>query len=729
MLRYLILSGLFALIMLTPVLAEDSDAAWKSDFDAGNAAYGKAQYQEAERLLSKSAAAAEAFGPQNARLAASLNSLALVYDDQGKFTNAESMYKRALSIFENIQPPDQENIAATLSNLSDLYREQGKFNQAEPLCTRALEIRTRVLGQNNADTATSMNNLALLYYAENKYTQAEPLLLQALAVWKQQLGANDPKVATCMNNLALLYSDQGKYSAARELYENALAMRKSSLGAEHPSTTSSMINLASLEYALGRYDEAQSLYQGALAIEEKHGSGNLRLAASLVAVASLARDRGDLAEAASDFEKALNIRMDVLGTDHDDTALVIHRLAGVDTDLGRYSDAERLYKQLLERDQRLFGDKDPKVASDLDNLASVYKLQNKGSDAQQLQQQANQIKQKLPGGQHVVQEENAPGVGGPGTGGRDRTAFGIGGNGEHPVRDKWALVVGISSFKDPSINLRFAAKDATDFSHFLTREENFKPDHVKLLTDENATRENIIGYLGDKWLRRVARKDDLVVVYLSTHGSNSKREAVGVNFVVAEDTNKDNLVLTALPMDWLMQGIKDGVQCDRSILILDVCHSGAAAPAEKGLERDDRFKVSDLPLGTGQIVLASSESDQISWESKQYPNGVFTHCLIEGLRRKGASTTIDEAFQYMREKVEEEVLRDRAQLQTPVCRRAWSGDDAVLSVTPIDPRPGLAPDSVDRAAMRNLALTKPSTAGAKQPRGSTSSPPHRLKSR
>ncbi|MFT2543646.1 hypothetical protein ACMWP9_37310, partial [Escherichia coli] len=41
------------------------------------------------------------------------------------------------------------------------------------------------------------------------------------------------------------------------------------------------------------------------------------------------------------------------------------------------------------------------------------------------------------------------------------------------IGSKWALCVGISSFQDPSINLKYAAKDATDFSNFLVAKGNF----------------------------------------------------------------------------------------------------------------------------------------------------------------------------------------------------------------------------------------------------------------
>ncbi|WP_421020868.1 caspase family protein, partial [Klebsiella pneumoniae] len=82
-----------------------------------------------------------------------------------------------------------------------------------------------------------------------------------------------------------------------------------------------------------------------------------------------------------------------------------------------------------------------------------------------------------------------------------------------PIKDKWALIVGISKFKNDQLNLRYPSKDAKDFYQFLTTTGNFAPDHVKLLTDKQATRGNILSLLGDKWLPRVANPDDLVVIY------------------------------------------------------------------------------------------------------------------------------------------------------------------------------------------------------------------------
>ncbi|MBK8223581.1 MAG: caspase family protein [Candidatus Obscuribacter sp.] len=138
-----------------------------------------------------------------------------------------------------------------------------------------------------------------------------------------------------------------------------------------------------------------------------------------------------------------------------------------------------------------------------------------------------------------------------------------------PIKDKWALVIGISEFQDTSINLKYAAKDARDFAQFLVKECKFAPDHVRLLINKNATRENILAEIGDKWLPRVANPDDLVLIFVSSHGSPSKVDLNGVNYLVAHNTDKNSLYATGVPMQDLMRMIKDRVHSDRVVLMID----------------------------------------------------------------------------------------------------------------------------------------------------------------
>ncbi len=259
-----------------------------------------------------------------------------------------------------------------------------------------------------------------------------------------------------------------------------------------------------------------------------------------------------------------------------------------------------------------------------------------------------------------------------------------------PVRDKWALIVGISNFQDSKLNLKYPAKDAKDFHDYLLKEGHFAADHVKLLTNEQATRANILSELGDKWLPRVANPDDLVVIYISSHGSASDMDIGGVNYLLAYDSQVDSLYASGLPMQDLTRIIKGRVHSDRVVLVLDACHSGAADPGAKGLFRQGNVDISEVAQGTGQLVISSSQPSQVSWESKHYQNSVFTRCLIESLKSKGDATTLGEAFSNMKDRVQQEVLTERGVLQTPVLKSRWKGNDLRLAAPPVTPRPGLA---------------------------------------
>jgi tetratricopeptide (TPR) repeat protein len=284
-----------------------------------------------------------------------------------------------------------------------------------------------------------------------------------------------------------------------------------------------------------------------------------------------------------------------------------------------------------------------------------------------------------------------------------------------PIRDKWALIVGISNFKDSSINLHYCAKDAKDFYDFLVTEKNFAPDHVQLLTDSTATRANILSLLGNKWLPRVAEPDDLVVIYFSSHGSPSSLDVGGVNYLVAHDTDINDLYVTGIAMQDLSRIIKERVHCDRVMVLLDACHSGVAAPSSKGLARSGNVNVDTIVQGTGQLVLSSSSPDQRSWESKRYQGSVFTKHLIEGLRRDGKMTKLGQAFNYLNEEVQREVMRDRGVLQNPVMKSKWEGDDLVIGVPPAKPSKGLSnielPDQAKNVTTTGAEPTRQSKEG------------------
>src|SRR6202789_117310 len=127
-----------------------------------------------------------------------------------------------------------------------------------------------------------------------------------------------------------------------------------------------------------------------------------------------------------------------------------------------------------------------------------------------------------------------------------------------PVQQKWALVIGIGHFADSAApRLNYNTADAQTFTSLLTDPAvgRFAKANVHTLTDSEATTRNIKEQLN--WIARQAGPNDIVVIYVATHGSPRKADSVGgLNYLITYDTeirslsqpDEDALYSPAFPM-------------------------------------------------------------------------------------------------------------------------------------------------------------------------------------
>ncbi|MCH7539770.1 MAG: tetratricopeptide repeat protein [Proteobacteria bacterium] len=174
-----------------PAQATARHSAWKAYMADGAQAYRQGDYAEAEKQLTAALEKAEKFALKDLRLAASLNNLAELYWTQGRYGEAEPLFKRALESGEGAMGPEHPARAMTLNNLAELYRVQGRHAEAEPLYRRALAIREKALGPDHPDVATSLVNYAALLRETGRGAEAEKLEARAEAI-KAKHGEENP---------------------------------------------------------------------------------------------------------------------------------------------------------------------------------------------------------------------------------------------------------------------------------------------------------------------------------------------------------------------------------------------------------------------------------------------------------------------------------------------------------------------------------------------------------
>jgi uncharacterized caspase-like protein len=264
-----------------------------------------------------------------------------------------------------------------------------------------------------------------------------------------------------------------------------------------------------------------------------------------------------------------------------------------------------------------------------------------------------------------------------------------------PPGQRWALVVGIGSFADPNIQtLRYTTSDAQSFEGVLEDPAigNFPADHIRTLLDDQATTVNIKMALN--WLARSAGPDDVVVVYMATHGSSRDVDTVGVNYIITHDTeigpkiDPDSLYATALPMVDIANAIATRVKAGRAAIFLDTCFSGNAAVQNTKLiapgiknAAPSKQMLDHIKQGSGRMVFAASGTEQESLESDTLKHGFFTYYLVQALRQEGGSAPLSKIFDYTQQHVSQTVSTEFKQYnlqQNPVMSRSADNTDFAL---------------------------------------------------
>ena len=73
-----------------------------------------------------------------------LNNLAALYRDQGKYAEAEPLFKRALAIDEKALGPDHPTVATIAENLARTLRNLDRDSEAKVYEDQAAKIRAKM---------------------------------------------------------------------------------------------------------------------------------------------------------------------------------------------------------------------------------------------------------------------------------------------------------------------------------------------------------------------------------------------------------------------------------------------------------------------------------------------------------------------------------------------------------------------------------------------------------
>ena len=190
-------------------------------------------------------------------------------------------------------------------------------------------------------------------------------------------------------------------------------------------------------------------------------------------------------------------------------------------------------------------------------------------------------------------------------------------------------MIGVQHYKNLP-HASYAVNDANQFKEHAVRYLGVKPENVKLLTDTNANRADLL--LAFKyWLPAHinAGKTD-VYIYFSGHGLS--QEQVKQQYFLPFDVNTDLLEETAINQKNLFKQISQA-GAKSVVVFLDTCFSGTSRVGQTLVQnqRAVNVKLNADALPAGFSVLSAASNQQVAYGDDSLQHGVFTFFLLKGI--------------------------------------------------------------------------------------------------
>ena len=194
----------------------------------------------------------------------------------------------------------------------------------------------------------------------------------------------------------------------------------------------------------------------------------------------------------------------------------------------------------------------------------------------------------------------------------------------------WVLAVGVSRYRDPALNLRFADRDAEAVAAAFGGQRGgalYRDVRTQVLVNEQVTRESILAAL--EALLQQVRVDDVVLLFLAGHGVEDT--TIGSYYFLPSPATADSRRTHGLRMtdvNEMLRILRSNVR--GVVIILDTCHAGAL-PTHSAQSIVGDELTAPMPAGDGFFLFAASRPGEESREAADLGHGTFTFALLEGL--------------------------------------------------------------------------------------------------
>jgi tetratricopeptide (TPR) repeat protein len=175
--------------------------------------------------------------PESLISATCSDQLGTIYASQNRFSEAESLARKALKTYQQKLGPENTEVAVTLCNLGNRLAKQGKNQEALDCFNKSLAIQQKKM-PDSPDEMANLHGIAEIYVSQADYKKAEPLLRKDLALREKRWGERHISLVPALRNLAnclVLEGTSGEES-------DSLMAKADSILSDVPATKRKMVD-------------------------------------------------------------------------------------------------------------------------------------------------------------------------------------------------------------------------------------------------------------------------------------------------------------------------------------------------------------------------------------------------------------------------------------------------------------------------------------------------------
>jgi len=204
--------------------------------------------------------------------------------------------------------------------------------------------------------------------------------------------------------------------------------------------------------------------------------------------------------------------------------------------------------------------------------------------------------------------------------------------------ESWALVIGINKYQNIE-RLNYAVNDAMAVKSMLVDRYGFKDSNIKLILDEEATKDNILQGFSD--ILSQSREKDRVIVFYAGHGETYKLPSGGdMGYLIPVDGDLDNLYMSSIPMKSVYD-IAEMSYAKHILYLVDACYGGLTLNT-RGIKKNQTPEyLKQMTRERGRQVITAGGKDEQVQERPEWGHSAFTRNLLKGLGEGLADENLD----------------------------------------------------------------------------------------